>query len=150
MCLARLYRKRPVQQVAIFAIVLAFLCTTAILAVFVWQNLRLFNDVIASVAYSMIVYWGFATFYFHLFNTSETARRIKLLYEIDKAGSLSETKITDMYSTNDIVRLRLKRLVDTNQLRLRDGNYSIDNRLLYFAALIVAFWQRVLGMPYTK
>lgn len=146
MILARLNRSRPAQAIALLAVALSLLVVCTLFYAVVWRSLAL-GERSAVLLYCCIVFFCLAMFYFHLFNTSETARRIKLLYEIHKAGMLSESAITRLYSVDDVVRLRLKRLVETNQLEFREGYYMLKGKLLYRAAFIVLFWQLLLRMP---
>lgn len=147
MILVRGLRRRPPQAVALYAIAVASAPTALTLYLTAWLNI-LPGEHAWFLIYCTVVYLGFGMFYFHFFNTSETARRIKLLYEIYREGSLSEQRITELYSTQDVVRLRLLRLVETDQLGFEGGHYFMKGRLLYAAAKAVAFWRHILGIAY--
>ncbi|MBI4680173.1 MAG: hypothetical protein HY753_02900 [Nitrospirae bacterium] len=148
MLLTRLLRAEPAQKIAMQACVFGYFPVLLLL----WHNVFLHfstpNDVLMAVVYSFIVYAGFAYTYFHFFNMSETARRIRILYEIYKAAALSTHQILELYNTSAIITLRLKRLTETGQLSYIDGCYSIRGKTLYCAAAIVAFWRRMLGLEY--
>jgi hypothetical protein len=77
---------------------------------------------------------------------SETARRIHILYEIYRYNSLPVKDFTALYKTTDIISLRLKRLVGTNQLEYKDGFYVIKGRVLYLASLLVLSWRKLLAL----
>jgi hypothetical protein len=145
MCLSRALRHVPRQAVALVAALAGGIPAAFLL----WmQVFRVEPQVSAvSILYAVVVYTGLAYFYFHLFNTSETARRIRLIYHIYRAGSLPMEELFRLYDVRDVVKLRLERLVETGQLRLKDGVYSIGTGPLYAAAVLVAWWQRILGMP---
>lgn len=100
----------------------------------------------AVVCYIVIVYLCMAYCYFHLFNMSETARRIRILYEIHRSGSLTAQSMSDLYRSSNIVTLRLKRLVELKQLRLENGFYFIAGRTLYAASLIIVAWRSLLRL----
>jgi hypothetical protein len=102
-------------------------------------------EVVITSFYAFIVYNALAYTYFHLFNMSETARRIKILYEINRAGSLSKEAIPRNYGISEMLSVRLKRLIAMKQLRCKGNRYVLAGRILYFAAWIVLFWSRLLG-----
>lgn len=144
---SRLWRKLAPQLAAVFAILLAqlplfFLLWRGILKNSNSQKIELF----CAILYCIILFASSGYIYFHLFNTTETARRIRILHEIKTSGSLSEEEMLPLYKRENIIELRLKRLVDTNQLKL-DGNcYHLNQRLLYWSAIIVSIWRTVLGL----
>lgn len=100
-----------------------------------------------AVIYSLIVYNALAYSYFHVFNMSETARRIRILYEIYISKQLKVSDMAPLYNANDMLNSRLERLLLTRQIKLSHDNYLLDHRLLYYAARIVAWWGCVLGFP---
>lgn len=150
MILARRFRTSPRQIIALISVLSGYIPLMILLMIFILPIMSTLSDRITVLFYCLITYTGIAYFYFHLFNTSETSRRIKLLYQIYRAGSLPEGAIVRLYNITDIVKLRLSRLLETRQLRYENGYYSIDGKILYFAALIVFFWQRILGIKKNK
>jgi hypothetical protein len=96
-------------------------------------------------AYSAIVYLCLAYSYFHLFNMTETARRIRILREIDEGKALTEEAIAALYDRRKVLELRLGRLLSTGQIAEVNGRVVIAGRLLFRAALIVEAWRRLLG-----
>lgn len=104
-----------------------------------------FAELFVTGLYAFIIYHALAYTYFHSFNMGETARRIKILYEINHAGILSKEALSINYGASEILSVRLKRLVDMKQLGRNGYYYVLTGRLLYFAALIVLAWSRLLG-----
>jgi len=102
------------------------------------------------LVYCLVVYNCIGYCYFHLFNMSETARRIRILRDILAAGSLHREEILAIYGANEVVEVRLSRLEATGQLRLQAGRYVIKGRLLYWAARLVAAWRGILGFAPTE
>lgn len=100
---------------------------------------------ITGLIYSLIVYNSLAYVYFHIFNMSETARRIHLLVDLKRNGKLKKEDILKRYSPEDIVDIRLSRLLSLRQLRLEDNLYKIDRSFLLIAARIYSFWGRLLS-----
>lgn len=100
-----------------------------------------------AVIYSLIVYNALAYSYFHVFNMSETARRIRILYEIYTSKQLRMSDMAPLYNANDMLNSRLERLLSTRQIKLSHDRYLLDRRFLYYAARVVAWWGCVLGFP---
>jgi len=94
--------------------------------------------------YSLIVYFALAYSYFHIFNMSETSRRVRIVYEIYTAKQISPSEIASMYNTNHMVSVRLERLLSTKQIKQSGDGYVLDRKLLYYAARIVSWWGRML------
>lgn len=104
-------------------------------------------ELIWAVIYSLIVYNALAYSYFHIFNMSETARRIRILYEIYTSKQLKASDIAPLYNANDMLNSRLERLLSMKQIKLSHDRYLLDRRLFYYAARIVAWWGCILGFP---
>jgi hypothetical protein len=100
----------------------------------------------AALAYVAIVYACIAYSYFHLFNMSETARRIRILRELHAAGSLSAEELSRSYSGASVLEVRFDRLLATGQLRARGDRFVGAGRLLYAAACLFRVWRLVLGL----
>lgn len=80
----------------------------------------------ALIAYCLIVYNAVMYSYFHLFNMSETARRIRILLNVLEHGVLRREKILAIYSPCDMVMVRLERLVLMGWLKRNSaGRYMI-------------------------
>jgi hypothetical protein len=103
------------------------------------------TQVVSGIIYSLVVYACISYSYFHVFNMSETARRIRILHEIYKAGSLRAKDILSLYEASDIIEARLGRLTLINQLTLDRGVYRVRGKLLYYAGIVVRVWRRLLG-----
>lgn len=103
---------------------------------------QLFSGVYAALVYSCLSYA-----YFHLFNMSETARRFRIAYEIKRRGSMTRAEINEFYKPDDMLTVRLERLVAMKQLKRTGDRLVLEGRLLYFIAKILMKWARVLGFP---
>lgn len=85
--------------------------------------------------------------YFHLFNMSETARRIRMLLQIRQAGAagLPVRELESGYSPKHMIEARLDRLVKMRQLVLdTDGRYRVSGQVLLWAGRIMAWWRRLV------
>lgn len=145
MLLARLDRRSSRQVTALSAALLGYVPMAFLLRVSVFSSFDTASD-LWSAAYCFIVYSCFAYTYFHFFNMSETARRIKIIYEVYRAGRMTPSEFEAMYSTTDIVGARLKRLLETKQIKFMDGYYSVDGKLLLWAAIFIYMWRKIIGL----
>jgi len=116
-----------------------------------WQVVRHLtltpSELIWMAVYSLIVYNMLSYCYFHIFNMSETARRIRILNEIDRAQQLRASDIVSLYGVEEMLNARLDRLVKMRQLKQSGGRYVIDQRLLYIAAKVIVGARNLLGFP---
>ena len=102
---------------------------------------RSFFDLLANlVAYGALGYG-----YFHFVNLGETARRIRILRELaESEGGLTLGELLARYNAREIVQRRLKRLLDTRQVVLRDGRYRIGRTAVLRMAEAMALMKRLL------
>jgi len=99
------------------------------------------------LAFAFLVFNGIAYAYFHFFNMSETARRIRILLQIRRAGpsGLRIRELERQYSQKDMIEARLDRLVRMNQLSLApDGRYRVAGNTLLWAGRIMGLWRRLV------
>jgi DNA-binding transcriptional ArsR family regulator len=87
------------------------------------------------IIYALIVYNCVLYAYFHLFNMSETARRIRMLLQLRAFGSLTKEQLRDLYSPQNMVEARLNRLEKMGLIyRDRQGGYQTSNRVMVIIA----------------
>lgn len=113
----------------------------------------LLNDtegLVSTILYSLIVYNAFGYTYFHIFNMSETARRIRLLFEIRTAGTLTGEQINNLYGSSDMFEVRIERLLSMAQIEMKDGRYYLKGRFFFYVARIVAFWAGLIGFHFLE
>jgi hypothetical protein len=134
----RLMRGSPPQRVAFLVCALGVVPVGA--AVFLAGVHDLGSLVYVGLAFPCIAYS-----YFHLFNLSETARRIRLIREIDRCGGMTEEEIRRAYTEDDVVDIRLARMSAMGHLVERDGRYFGGSPILLFAARVLDGWRNVLG-----
>ncbi|MFA7254789.1 MAG: hypothetical protein WC133_01655 [Candidatus Omnitrophota bacterium] len=100
----------------------------------------------SGVVYMLLVYAGFSYSYFHIFNMSETARRIKILSDLLIAESLDQPAVKPQLAATEQISLRLERLLALGQVRKSGDRYFLRNRCLWFAAVILMWFRRVLKL----
>ncbi len=99
------------------------------------------------LVFAFLVFNGIVYAYFHFFNMSETARRIRILLQIRWAGpsGLRIRELERQYSQKDMIEARLDRLVRMNQLSLApDGRYRVAGNTLLWAGRIMGLWRRLV------
>lgn len=99
------------------------------------------------LVFAFLVFNGIAYAYFHIFNMSETARRIRMLLQIRRAGTagLRVQELEHQYSQQDMIEARLDRLVRMNQLSLgSDGRYRVAGNILLWAGRVMSLWRRLI------
>ncbi len=111
------------------------------------QRLSSTEEFISGIIYFLLVYNAIAYSFFHVFNMSETARRIKILSEIRAAGSLEVEGLRSCYSNREMLSNRIERLLASGQIEKEDTRYVLASPLLYYAARAVSLWGRLLGLP---
>lgn len=79
--------------------------------------------------------------YFHFFNMSETARRIKLL---EKVGSGKFQSEPGVYTPEALVHIRLERLGSLGRIRLESGRYFLQDPWLSVTARFLTAYERLL------
>jgi len=83
--------------------------------------------------------------YFHFHNMGETARRIRILRELDAARRpMSFEEISSRYNAEEVIARRVQRLIDSAQVRLVDGRYMIAGRSILLMANAVNFAHQVV------
>ena len=129
--------------------VVAVLTGFAIIGAGAWQlslrHMPAGSERFAAILYGLAVYSGLSFSYFQLFAMTETARRIRILSELELRGPLKRHEITGRYSANDILSVRLERLLTWRQLERADNRYILKGRFLYRIAKIMESWAWVLG-----
>lgn len=85
--------------------------------------------------------------WFHFVGLGETARRIRLLQELDRApDGLTLAELLARYNAREIVDKRLARLLGNRQVVLADGRYVLRRSSLWLITkLVIAFKLAILG-----
>jgi len=87
-------------------------------------------------------YFALSYCYFHFVNMGETARRIRILREIDEAGPLSLEELLGRYGGASVSAARISRLTAGGHLVFQDGKYRAG-KILLFMALAVRALRRI-------
>lgn len=101
---------------------------------------------LSAFLYSLIVYNALGYSYFHLFNMSDTARRIRILIDVYTRGGIREDEAAALYDTSRMIDLRIERLLAAGQIRETGGRYVLSGSILYTAARVLHLWSALSGM----
>lgn len=113
--------------------------------VIAWNEERTLLEAGSMLIFCGVVYNGMAYAYFHVFNMSETARRIRILLHVLVYDSVNADNLRSDYSPADMVVVRLGRLEQMNQIvRGTDGCFRIGGWLLLSAARVIRVWRQLL------
>ena len=105
----------------------------------------------ALMVYCLIVYNTVMYSYFHLFNMSETARRIRILLNVLEHGMLRQEEIGAFYSPRDMVMVRLERLVLMGWLQRNSaGRYLIGSEWALHLAQGFRLMRKIMGFSVEK
>jgi hypothetical protein len=103
-----------------------------------------------TLLYVVLCFNAFGYCYFHFFNMSETARRVKIVITIKKGKALCDTEFDSAYTPEEALRIRLERLEQLSQIRKGDdGNYRIRSRLFYRVSFLIMLFRYLLGFQST-
>lgn len=94
--------------------------------------------------YLFAVYLLMAYVYFHVFNMSETARRIRILAQGHRSGKVVKDEMVQNYTPGQMIDLRVERLKALGEISLRDGRYLPGRMRLLPAARMVFFLRRFI------
>lgn len=144
---ARLFRKGSRQTPLTWLIILMQSVVLALVWAVALRGRSSGFPAVVALAYTSVASFGFSVVYFFVFIMSETGRRIRILHEIRENGALGEAQILSLYSGDDVLELRLARLLEMGQLSVEGRRYRLKNRgLLYLGARLTAWWGEVLGL----
>lgn len=108
------------------------------------------EELIAGIIYTLLIYNALAYSCFHVFNMSDTARRIKILNEIHGLGKVKISELKSSYSAAGMLANRIDRLLDSRQISRSGNGYVLNSHLLYDMARVLNLWGRILGLSSMK
>ena len=97
-------------------------------------------ETINVILYVLLTYNALAYSYCHIFNMGDTARRIRILYELTLAGRLKYNDLEDKYGVKNMLEVRLERLIAMNQVSKHQGHYILKSLVFYWIGVMVLKW----------
>lgn len=98
-----------------------------------------------AILYGMLTYGGLAFCYFQVFAMTETARRLRILYELYTRKETSLSQLEAEYGASRMLETRLARMVEIGQLDYDGPRYTLRRTLLLRVGQLMSFWAKVLG-----
>lgn len=87
---------------------------------------------------NIIIYLSLNYCYFNFVNMGETARRIRILWEInDSKDGLTMEEILQKYNSKEIVEKRLDRLISSGQVIVQNSRYFAGKPVMLLASRII-------------
>ena len=133
---SRLNRGRSQIKCMAWGFVLGLICVLIfVFAVSFRQKVNL--DFLSYIVLDIVAYVSLAYGYFHFVNINIASLRVRILQEIiDSACGLSQEDILERYDARQILDIRIKRFVSSNQLIEKQGFYFTgENR-----SFLALFW----------
>jgi len=96
--------------------------------------------IINAVLYILIIYNALAYGYCHIFNMSETARRIRILHELNRGVRFRYNELADKYGAKNMLDIRLERLIDMKQVSEHNEHFLLKSSLLYRIGVVALNW----------
>jgi hypothetical protein len=106
-----------------------------------------FSGIAPILTGDILCYGAFGYCYFHFLNLGETARRIRLIRELNESpDGLTEAEFLAKYNCREILVVRMERLLVNGQIVSRNGRYFTGKpALLVMARMITLLKLSVLG-----
>lgn len=106
-----------------------------------------FEKSLSFLLYFFLVINLFFYSYFHLYNMTETARRIKILIMIRANKASTQEDFVRNYDVKVQIESRLNRLVKMHQLSSKNDFYYLKSKvLLYVATIFIFIKNTILGI----
>lgn len=95
---------------------------------------------------AVITYGALGYCYFHFINLGETARRIRIVRELDEAGpaGLTREELLSRYNAAKMLDARFARLVNNSQVIEKEGRYYLGKPAVLYMAKTLLFMKKVL------
>lgn len=140
----------PSQVIVLLCALLGNIPIGALAWFFYLQTLTSGYDIITGIIYFLITYNAIAYSFFHIFNMSDTARRIKILNEIKTCGKVKVSELSSSYNAREMLSNRIARLLDSRQIGKSGDGYVLNSNLLYYAAKQLISGAGYSGLPLWK
>lgn len=127
-------------------IYLGFLCGLVIFIVCEFIAYRQpFEDWLALFLANLIIYGCFSSSFFTFINMGETARRIRLLRELyETPAGLTKAQILSRYNAEEMINIRMGRLLNNNQVILRDQRYYVASPVMLLISKVIILMKLVI------
>ena len=108
------------------------------------EGLALMEFIPVSLA-NVLIYGALGYTCFHFVNMGETARRIRIILELDDSPEgLTSAEILNLYNAKSIVDVRINRLIQNKQVVVKNDRYFIGNPTMLMMAKGIGFMKWLL------
>jgi hypothetical protein len=115
-----------------------FFCVILLEVSVFFNALISWKDAISFSIVNMIIYFFLSYCFFHFINLGETARRIRILREIQESRcGLSMNEILMRYNAEEIIEKRLNRLINNGQIIYKSNKYFIGKPMMLLIAMVI-------------
>lgn len=134
-----------------FSLQLSLILTELVLNIPLLVIINQIDHAISTKIFAFIVYNALGYSYFHFFNMSETARRIRILLEVHTGKTQSGEEFEKEYNSKFMLEKRLERLVGLGQIKaVNTDRYVLKGITLWFAGLVIRFFRVLIGLNKDK
>ncbi|MFH0983982.1 MAG: hypothetical protein V1882_00445 [Candidatus Omnitrophota bacterium] len=129
----------------VFAVVITFAWVASLAWLSFLGRIPAFSGMGVAVLYGILTYTGLAFCYFQVFAMTETARRLRILYELYTRKETTLSQLDADYGASRMLETRLARMVEIGQLGYDGQRYTLRRTLLLRVGQLMSFWAKVLG-----
>jgi hypothetical protein len=102
-------------------------------------------ECLGQITLSTITYVALGYGYFHFINLGETGRRVRILRELwESQDGLSVGELLTRYNASGIFGIRLQRMINNEQIQLRDNRYYIGKPVMLYMAKAMVMMKLIL------
>ncbi|MGE4132099.1 MAG: hypothetical protein AB7F86_10715 [Bdellovibrionales bacterium] len=131
--LNRILKGQSAQKLTMASMVLGYPLYFAMVEVPFFEH----ESTVALYAFLFLLYSFGAYTYFHVFNMSETSRRIRMIVRIGRTPGCTLDSLKDLYHAEEMINVRLDRLVALGQIEKRDGRFYPRGKLFSRTAAVL-------------
>ena len=144
--LNRIYKIQSRQKTTIVGMLLGYIIFFTILDQIPFSIVK--NE--AFYTYMFFLYSFSAYTYFHVFNMSETARRIRLIMYVGSKGTTTDEDLKKLYIANDMLQIRMERLLALGQIRVHENKYFLSSRMPALIVQMIYLAGRIVNRPWPE
>jgi hypothetical protein len=83
----------------------------------------------------------------NLFAATDCSMHVRLLTLIKSKKSISHIELLNTYNRQEIINVRIPRLLALNQIKIVDGKYFLTGNFVLFGGALLSFFRFILGLP---
>ncbi len=104
-------------------------------------------ELVCGIAYVVLTYNMLGFCYLSVLNASETSLHVHILMMLWNEGRITSAQLTQKYSAQEMISVRVDRMISLGQLKKNKEHYVLASRALILVGRGLTAWRRVLGLP---